>query len=171
MIKKIDVSIIIPSYNVVFYIEQCLESVRNQTLENIEVICVDAMSTDGTLELIQDYAKKDSRFKVALSDKKSYGYQMNLGIGIASGKYIGIVESDDWADAQMFEKLFTEAEKKSAEIVKANYYQYSTEYGIRDEFYEVFQNLPYDEVFDPNQYRNILLMSPSIWTGVYEKSF
>lgn len=131
MTKKTDVSVIIPSYNVVSYIVQCLESVRNQTLENIEIICVDAKSTDGTLELIQDYAKKDSRFKVLISEKKSYGYQMNLGISIASGKYIGIVESDDWADTHMFEKLFIQAEKMSAEIVKANYYQYSTEHGIK----------------------------------------
>ena len=76
MTKKTDVSVIIPSYNVVSYIVQCLESVRNQTLENIEIICVDAKSTDGTLELIQDYAKKDSRFKVLISEKKSYGYQI-----------------------------------------------------------------------------------------------
>ncbi len=171
MTKKTDVSVIIPSYNVVSYIVQCLESVRNQTLENIEIICVDAKSTDGTLELIQDYAKKDSRFKVLISEKKSYGYQMNLGISIASGKYIGIVESDDWADTHMFEKLFIQAEKMSAEIVKANYYQYSTEHGIKDEYYEIFRNLPYNEIIDPDQFRNILLMSPSIWTGIYKKSF
>lgn len=171
MTKKTDVSVIIPSYNVAPYIVQCLESVRKQTLENIEIICVDAKSTDGTLELIRNYAKRDSRFRVVLSEKKSYGYQMNLGIRIASGKYIGIVESDDWADAQMFEKLFRQAEKMSAEIVKGNYYQYSTEHGIRDEYYEVFRNLPYNEVIDPDQFRNIFLMSPSIWTGIYQKSF
>ena len=68
------VSIIMPSLNVVDYIQECMESVVNQTLKDIEIICVDAGSTDGTLEILREYEEKDSRVKIILSDRKSYGY-------------------------------------------------------------------------------------------------
>lgn len=171
MDKKVKVSVIIPSYNVAPFIEQCLTSVTNQTLNELEIICVDAHSCDGTLDLILDYTKKDARIKLVLSEKRSYGYQMNLGLAIASGEYIGIVESDDWAADSMFERLYLEAEKHSAEIVKSNYYRYSTRQGMKDEFYEVLKGLPYGNVFHPEKYKNILMLTPSIWTGIYKKSF
>lgn len=171
MDKKINVSIIIPSYNVVCYIRQCLDSVTSQTLPDIEIICVDAGSTDGTLAIIEEYLENDERIKLILSDKKSYGYQMNLGLEAARGKYIGIVESDDWADRDMFEKLFSEAENRSVEIVKSNYYRYSTKKGEKSEYCEVLKNLPYQVVFHPEAFRRILIVAPSIWTGIYKKTF
>ena len=88
---KIKVSVILPSFNVREYIDECIVSVINQTLYDIEIICVDAGSTDGTLKVLQKYETRDSRIKVVVSDKKSYGYQMNLGIAAARGIYIGIV--------------------------------------------------------------------------------
>ena len=90
------VSVIMPSLNVVSYIRECIESVVNQTLKDIEIICVDAGSTDGTLEVLEEYTAKDNRIKLLHSDKKSYGYQMNMGIDAATGEYIGIVETDDY---------------------------------------------------------------------------
>ena len=90
------VSIIMPSLNVASYIEECMESVIHQSLQDIEILCVDAGSTDGTLEILNEYAKKDGRIRVIKSDRKSYGCQMNLGMKKASGKYIGIVETDDY---------------------------------------------------------------------------
>ena len=80
------VSIIMPSLNVGSYIRECIESVLAQTLSDIEVLCVDAGSTDGTLEILEKYAKKDSRVRVIHSDRKSYGYQMNLGIQEANSE-------------------------------------------------------------------------------------
>lgn len=99
------VSVILPSLNVGKYIGQCLESVVKQTLKDIEIICVDAGSTDGTLETINEYVERDSRVKLIVSDKKSYGYQMNLGISAATGTYIGIVETDDFVSENMYEDL------------------------------------------------------------------
>ena len=96
------VSIILPSLNVHEYIEDCLKSVCNQQLQDVEIICVDAGSTDGTLEIIQNFAKKDERIKLILSEKKSYGLQMNLGVDASNGKYIGIVETDDYVRPEMF---------------------------------------------------------------------
>lgn len=105
-INEPKVSVLIPSLNVAPYIEECLQSVINQSLKDIEIICIDANSTDGTLEILKDYAKKDSRIKLIVSEKKSYGYQMNLGLKAARGEYIGIVESDDYIKPLMFERLY-----------------------------------------------------------------
>ena len=96
------VSIIMPSLNVRPYIEQCMDSVLGQTLKDIEVICVDAGSDDGTRQILDQYAARDKRVKVLDSDRKSYGYQVNLGFDNASGQYLGIVETDDYADEVLF---------------------------------------------------------------------
>ena len=77
------ISVIMPSLNVGNYIEQCIKSVLDQTLTDFEIICIDAGSTDGTVEILQKYAKEDSRIQIINTDKKSYGYQVNLGISKA----------------------------------------------------------------------------------------
>ena len=114
----IKVSIIMPSLNVASYSRETMDSVISQTLKESEIICVDAGSTDGTLEILKEYASSDDRIRVILSEKKSYGYQMNLGISAATGEYIGIVETDDYVEPDMYEKLFDAAEKNYADIVK-----------------------------------------------------
>ena len=114
------VSIVIPSLNSINYIDECLQSVINQTLKDIEIICVDANSTDGTLEYLKDLEKKDRRVKVIVSDKKSYGYQMNLGINAANGEYLGIVESDDYIKLNMYERLYKVAKEQDCEVLKCD---------------------------------------------------
>lgn len=114
------VSIVISSLNSINYIDECLQSVINQTLKDIEVICVDANSTDGTLEYLKGLEKKDKRVKVIVSDKKSYGYQMNLGINAAKGEYLGIVESDDYIKLNMYERLYKVAKKQDCEVLKCD---------------------------------------------------
>lgn len=121
----IKVSIILPSLNVLPYIKECVESVMNQTLHEIEIICVDAGSTDGTLEILQEYEKQDNRIKLIVSDKKSYGYQMNLGIKAAVGEYIGIVETDDYVSENMYEELYTVARENEVDFVKADFYRFT----------------------------------------------
>ncbi len=89
--EKICISVIMPSLNVAKYMRECLESVLNQKLREIEILCVDAGSTDGTLEILEEFALKDSRIRIIKSEKKSYGYQLNIGISVAKGEYIGII--------------------------------------------------------------------------------
>ncbi|EPD2054942.1 glycosyltransferase family 2 protein, partial [Campylobacter jejuni] len=79
-------------------------------------------STDGTLEVLKNYEKKDKRLRVIISDKKSYGYQMNLGIKEAKGEYLGIVESDDYIKTNMYERLYEIAKKNDCEVVKGDFY-------------------------------------------------
>lgn len=114
------VSIVIPSLNSIAYIQECLESVCNQSLKDIEILCVDANSTDGTLEYLKELESKDKRLKVIVSDKKSYGYQMNLGIKAAKGEYLGIVESDDYIKPKMYEELYRIAKERNYDVIKGD---------------------------------------------------
>lgn len=115
------ISIIMPSLNVKPFIEECIESVVNQTLNDIEIICVDAGSTDGTLEIIEKFSKIDSRIKILNSDEKSYGYQMNLGISHANGEYIGFLDTDDYfIDNDALERLYNTAVSNNANMVTGN---------------------------------------------------
>ena len=118
------VSVIMPSLNVGPYIEKCLESVLHQTMQDLQILCVDAGSTDGTLEILHRYEAQDSRVHVIISDKKSYGYQVNLGLDAAEGEYVGIVETDDFAEPDMFEKLYQAAAADDLDVCKAGFFFY-----------------------------------------------
>ena len=120
------ISIIMPSLNVVPYIRECLESVISQTLQDIEILCVDAGSTDGTQDILYEYAEKDARIQVIASVQKSYGHQMNLGIENASGEYIGIVETDDFILPEMYEEMYAYAKENDAEFVKSDFDVFTT---------------------------------------------
>ena len=84
---NVALSIIIPILNMKEYVSQCLDSVVSQTLKDIEIICVDGGSTDGTLEIIKEYEKRDERISILSSSVRSYGYQMNMGLEAAQGEY------------------------------------------------------------------------------------
>ena len=130
------VSIVLPSLNVANYIGECLESVVSQSLKEIEIICVDAGSTDGTLEIISAYMAKDSRIRLITSDRKSYGLQMNLGLDAAHGKYLAIVETDDMIPENMLKDLYEIAQKKKLDFVKADFYRFvSSKDGSLDKTY------------------------------------
>ncbi|MCD7880275.1 MAG: glycosyltransferase [Clostridiales bacterium] len=162
------VSVLMPSLNVGKYMEQCLASVMAQTLTNIEIICIDAGSTDGTLEIIQEAARKDSRITLIRSDRKSYGYQMNLGLKAAKGKYIGIVETDDYASADMYEILAKTALKTGADIVKSNYFKVSNE---KIAYFESLKSLPYLTSFHPKDVPGVLNTTPAIWSALFSRDF
>lgn len=170
-----NVSVIMPSLNVVDYIQPCINSVLSQTLHDIEIICVDAGSTDGTLEILREYEKKDNRIKVIVSDIKSYGYQMNIGIQAASGKYIGIVETDDFIDENMFYRLYTLAEKYDVDFVKSGYKQFVSN-GIRNIInYENARVLPEEYVNKKldleDNIKARFIDTVHIWSGIYKKDF
>lgn len=169
------ISIIMPSLNVAGYIQLCINSVLSQTLKDIEIICVDAGSTDGTLEILRDYEKKDNRIKVIVSDIKSYGYQMNLGIQAANGKYIGIVETDDFVDENMFAALYELAEAYEVDFVKSGYKEFVSN-GVENIInYENVRVLPQEYVnkrLDLNSdIKARFIDTVHIWSGLYRKDF
>lgn len=126
------VTVVIPCLNSIDYLCTCVDSVINQTLSNIEIICVDAGSTDGTLETLQEYVAIDHRLHIIHSPKKSYGYQMNLGFQAARGEYIGIVESDDYVEPVMFEKLYNLAKSNHLDLAKSGFFNHYSEPVARD---------------------------------------
>lgn len=162
------VSVIMPSLNVGLYMEQCLRSVMAQTLKNIEIICVDAGSTDGTLEIIKQCASEDSRIRLIESEVKSYGVQMNMGLRAARADYIGIIETDDFAAADMYETLYSVMKSSGVDVVKANNYRIDV---TRDMPSENLTNIGYNRPIRVSEHKDLLFVMPSIWNGLYRKEF
>lgn len=172
----VKVSVIMPSLNVVDYIDECIQSVINQTLREIEIICIDAGSTDGTYEKLLDYAKNDERIKVVLSAEKSYGRQINMGIGLARGKYIGIVETDDFIDSNMYSELYDLSEQYNLEFVKGDYEDvYSSmnsTYIMRPvKMFTGHLEKYYGNVICPNEIPMLHELGLNIWRGIYNRKF
>lgn len=113
------VSVIVPIYNTEKFLDKCLNSLMNQTLEDIEIICVNDGSTDNSLSIIEKYANIDSRIKVLTQENKKQGAARNSGLKIADAEYIGFVDSDDWVDLDYYEKLYNTAVKYDADIALA----------------------------------------------------
>lgn len=112
------VSVVLPVYNVAAYLPKCLDSLLNQTLQDIEIICVNDCSPDNSLQILQQYAAKDSRVKIINQTNTGPGIARNNGIKAATGEYVGFVDPDDWADKEMYEKMYAAAVKHNADIVE-----------------------------------------------------
>lgn len=176
-VKEPKVSVIMPSLNVRGYIRESIESVLDQTLREIEIICVDAGSTDGTLEILQEYERLDKRVKLVNSEKKSYGYQINKGFDIASGEYIGIVETDDYVLPKMFETLYDAATKNGVDFVRSDFTRFWGERKNRtfkevpltywNKKYEKF----YNQVIDPADDLDVFNLLKNNVTGIYNTAF
>lgn len=172
------VSIIMPSLNVAEYIDECIKSVINQTLKEIEIICIDAGSTDGTWEKLCSYAdNKENIVPVRLihSDVKSYGYQVNTGIKAAKGEYIAIVETDDYVSQDMYETLYAIAERTNADVVKADYNYFYTQADGRRKFQYIGlwerDKSQYNHLLNPSQTVYLYANDYNIWKGIYNREF
>lgn len=111
------VSVIIPTYNTVPYLEECLNSIKNQTLDDIEVICINDESTDGSFELLCDFAKTDDRFVVCTQSNAGLATTRNRGLEISRGKYVYFLDSDDWIEPNTFSELYTRAEELKLDVL------------------------------------------------------
>ena len=100
MDKKL--SVIVPIYNTEKYLRECLESVKNQTYTNLEIICIDGSSTDNSLQVIEDFVQKDSRFKLVKSKPLEISDIRNIGLDNATGDYITFVDSDDFIEPETY---------------------------------------------------------------------
>ena len=167
----IKVSILVPIYNVEQFLPECLDSLINQTLKDIEIICINDGSKDKSPEIIKAYAKKDKRIKVINKENSGYGDSMNQGLKKATGEYVGIVESDDFIDVDAFEKLYEIAKNENVEVVKSNFYEY---YGDVKKDKGVSDLFPMDEigrVLDSREERQIFYQPPCIWAAIYNREF
>lgn len=165
--KNPKVTVLVPCYNVEKFLPQCLESLIGQSLRELQIICINDGSTDSTLAVLQSYAARDERIQVIDKPNSGYGASMNRGLDAARGEYVGIVESDDFAERDMFKKLYRFARFHRCDLVKSNYSEYCA--GQAHPI-EAFAGFRYKRVFDPADQVEVVKVLPIIWTGLYRRS-
>ena len=163
------VSILVPICNVEKFLDKCLKSIVEQSLKNIEIICINDGSTDNSLKIIEFYAQKDNRIKIINKANSGYGDSMNKGLAFAKGDYIGIVESDDFVDSNMFEVLYQYAQEYKADVVKSsfNFYWENPEKIV---YYNSFNIDKISVDFEINKIK-LLKSPPSIWAAIYKREW
>ncbi len=167
------ISIVVPIYNVEKYLKQCIVSCQKQKLKDIEIICVDDGSTDNSLSIVKKMAKKDKRIVIVSKANAGYGNTMNIGMDKARGEYIGIVESDDYVDSNMFLTLYETAKKFNSDVVKSDYYIFHTQNKKNIKSYEHTCNSEkyYNKVLVPKDNKEIFTFQMNTWTGIYRREF
>ena len=165
------VSLLMPIYNVERYLGESLLSACGQTLEDIEIICIDDGSTDGSAEIIAKFAAADARIRVISKPNSGYGDSMNRGLDAARGTYVGILEPDDIMDARALELLVSAAEDAGADIAKGNFELYWSTPHERSEFFEVARQSQGGKAVCPLDDEFIFYQKPSIWSAVYRRDF
>lgn len=162
-------SILVPIYNVEKYLEQCLESILNQTYKDIEVICVDDGSNDSSPEILNRIAAADGRLKVIHKANSGYGGSMNLALSKAGGEYIGIVESDDYIAFDMYERLMSRIEScDGIDIVKSAHYAVENGQAMK---ISLFESQKCERVISSKECKQLFAIPCNIWSAVYRKGF
>lgn len=168
------ISVLVPLYNVEKYLRRCLDSILKQTFSDLEILCMDDGSTDSSGTILDEYANKDSRIKVIHKKNTGYGNTMNQAISMASGEYIGIVESDDYIAADMYEKLYAAADRWDLDIVKTDFYKlWEQDDGtIRTVYCALTDHAGmYGRVLKPYCEKEAYFMEKFTWNALYRRSF
>ncbi len=171
--NPVKVSIVIPVCNAERYLRECLDSAVNQTIADIEIICVNDGSDDNSLEILKEYASKDFRVKIIDKNNAGYGHTMNIGIDRARGEYIGIIESDDYALAEMYETLYNVAVENNLDFVKSDFYRF---YGEGEDLSKEYNKIARDDsnygvLIDPSKEQYAFQFIMNTWSGLYKASF
>jgi glycosyltransferase involved in cell wall biosynthesis len=174
--RNVKVSVILPSLNVADYIRECLDSAVNQSLEELEIICVDAGSLDGTKEILEDYADRDPRITVLHSDTKSYGKQVNMGLEYASGEYVAILETDDWIMQDMYRYLYEQGKENNPDYIAADFdafykLQNGAYYFIRHRLFGTEKQDWYGKLLNSDQIAELRMSDYVLWKGIYNRKF
>lgn len=169
--RDVSISVLVPIYNVERYLDECLSSLRAQTFGDFEVICINDGSTDGSRRIVQKYLDADVRFRVIDKENSGYGASMNRGLSAAKGKYVAILESDDFFDPSALETLYDAAEKNESEVVKANFWLYWSAPEGRRELFPVVGPGESGRTMRPLDDISIFFRKPSIWSALYRRDF
>lgn len=165
------VSVLVPVYNVERYLEKCLDSIVAQTLYHIEIICVNDGSTDGSLEILEKYKARDKRIKVVNKPNGGLPSARNAGLDVARGKYVGFVDSDDYIDKNMFQKLYETAQKNKSELVICGANIFPENPRPNNWLYNCLspEHKHYDE-FDPEILFGCIYTTPFLWRTLIKRS-
>lgn len=161
--KKI--SIIVPVYNVKEYMEQCIDSLINQTYKNLEIIVVDDGSTDESSQLCDQLKKKDNRISVYHKSNGGLSDARNYGLSYATGDYIGFVDSDDWISLSMYEDLMRMADKYNADIVSCGRYIHNSKKILCCRFTSI------EKTYSSEKALKEILLSREIDVAMWDKIF
>ncbi|CEK31312.1 glycosyl transferase [[Clostridium] sordellii] len=164
--NNIKVSIIVPVYNVKPYLNKCMDTLVNQTLNEIEIIVVNDGSTDGSIDIIKKYKEKYPN-KIVVIDKgnEGVGEARNSGIKIAKGEYLGFVDSDDYIETNMFEVLYKNAKDKNSDIAICQFKNVDENYNLLDtENIYLKPNIKTSEDLD-----QLIKINPAPWNKIYKK--
>lgn len=172
--EKPKVSVVVPIFNVEDYLNEALYSLHTQTLQDIEFICVNDGSTDGSLAILKQYAAVDKRFVVLDGPNGGYGKAMNKGIDASRGEYIGILEPDDYVPPKMYEDLYKAASSNKLDIVKADFFRFKV--NGKGEIKKTRFNLTgeasyYRKVIDTSEDINTFRFVMNTWSGIYNRDF
>jgi len=172
------VSVIVPVYKTEKYLCQCLDSILQQTLSDLEIIIVDEGDYDECRHIIDNYKERDGRVKGIHQKNGGYGASVNLGIDFAKGEYIGIVESDDFILSEMYEKLYEYAKRLDADVVKAPFYEFFDSVGSKKNILKVnsdcsylSKHIPENKVFCLRESPCLMGGHASIWSGIYKRKY
>ena len=172
------VSVILPVYNAEKYITKCLDSLKNQTLNDIEIICINNGSKDNSLNILNNYADLDKRFKIINQGDLGQGIAKNTGLKAAQGEYISFIKPDTWANPSMLEYLYTIAKKNDNDFVVTEFNTFTED-----------NNLVKTNIIKKNTTSKIKLkngssfnwkdiqpseltaLGPTVWNKMYKKAF
>ena len=173
---KPKVSVIIPIFNPGDLLYNCLDSVINQSLKEIEIICVDDGSTDNSPEILENYAKKDSRLKIIHQENQGAGTARNKGINRSEGEFILFLDSDDWIEQDMCKKLYAQSKRLNSDLVIFDALWHTADNNVntfsyfpKDEFKEDYKTFVFDYHFIKNKLMNGSL--GVIWSKLYKTTF
>lgn len=171
------ISVIVPVYNVQEYLDKCIYTIINQTYKNLEIILIDDGSTDMSGKKCDEYQKYDSRIKVVHKKNAGLGYARNSGLDIATGKYILFVDSDDFLELEIIEKLYFKLSKTNSDTSYCGYYRYYDDEHIEkvpaeynEKIFcnrEIIDNVLLEMVAGKPEQKKEALLSMSVWHALY----
>ena len=175
----VKVSVIVPVYNVEDYLEECLDSIVNQTFKDIEIICINDGSTDNSLKILNDYEIQDNRVKIISQENKGQGSARNKGLSIAKGDYIYFIDSDDYIDLKTIGTLYNNAISNNSEIVVSKIARFNNN---SNEINYSVPGFDFEHVFPDEDFNNfnftyknikeyVLNRSYAPWMKLFKKEF
>lgn len=169
------VSVIVPVYNVEKYLEECLDSIINQTLEDIEIICVDDKSADNSLNILKRYKEKDTRIKIIEHNaNKGLGSTRNTALDVARGEYIMFVDSDDWLEPEACEEAYSKIKSSNCDFVCFNstkvYMDKRKKVLYMSSLYKVATNVN-KQIINLNELKVPFFNSCEVWNKIYDRKF
>ncbi len=171
--QDIKISVIIPIFNAEDFLPECLQSICDQTLHDIEIICVNNGSNDNSLQILESFAKRDQRIRILNITKSNAGAARNAGLKIARGEYLSFIDADDFTEPKMLESTYNLAVKHRSDIVVFDFYTFDNNTKTRlDKHSNIFPEVP-ESTFSPDKISSSLFgaFKNCPWNKLFRKDF